>query len=167
MEDQQCQLHSLGQMQLPLNQTEIASQFMVHRVRRMAKRRMQFVSNAAWKATHGVTDATKADATAEVPEFKPGDRVRVKSRDAIRAGLDNWNVQGGCAFMEEMYEYCDTEQVVFKKVEKFLDERDYRTKKVRNTYLLEGLLCEGTVDFGPCDRSCFFFWRAEWLEKVE
>jgi hypothetical protein len=27
-------------------------------------------------------------------------------------------------------------------------------------------MCQGTKDFGRCDRSCFFFWREEWLEKL-
>jgi hypothetical protein len=33
--------------------------------------------------------------------------------------------------------------------------------------ILDGVICNGTEDFGPCDRSCFFFWREEWLEKVD
>jgi hypothetical protein len=51
-------------------------------------------------------------------------------------------------------------------VERFVDERDYRVKKASGVVLLEGSLCQGTELYGPCDRSCFFFWREEWLEKV-
>jgi len=28
------------------------------------------------------------------------------------------------------------------------------------------LHCQGTSDYGRCDRSCFYFWREEWLEKI-
>jgi len=27
--------------------------------------------------------------------------------------------------------------------------------------------CQGTPDLGRCDRSCFYFWREEWLEKLD
>ena len=32
--------------------------------------------------------------------------------------------------------------------------------------ILDGVICEGTKDFGICDRACFYFWRVEWLEKI-
>jgi hypothetical protein len=25
----------------------------------------------------------------------------------------------------------------------------------------------GTPDYGRCDRACFYFWREEWLEKLD
>ena len=69
--------------------------------------------------------------------------------------------------MPEMVEYCNTEQRVHKVMQRFVDERDLRVKKVNGIILLEGVLCQGTADFGSCDRSCFFFWRQEWLEKID
>jgi hypothetical protein len=98
--------------------------------------------------------------------LQAGDRVRVRSEDDIRAMLNAWNEFKGCSFMSGMWQYCGTTQRVFKPVEKFLDERDYRLKKCRNIVLLEGMVCEGMDEYGPCDRSCFFFWREEWLEKL-
>jgi hypothetical protein len=68
--------------------------------------------------------------------------------------------------MPDMWQYCETSQRVFKVVERFVDERDYRLKKGTGIILLEGLICEGTADYGRCDRSCFYFWRVEWLEKI-
>lgn len=99
--------------------------------------------------------------------FKAGDRVRVRSREDILATLNHWHELKGCGFMEEMSEYCGTERRIFKVVERFLDERDYRLKKTRGVVILEGAICHGTGAYGRCDRSCFFFWREEWLEKVE
>ena len=109
-------------------------------------------------------------ATASVSDVaegpKAGDLVRVRSRVEIEATLDSWNELKGCAVMPDMWQYCDTTQRVFKVVERFVDERDYRLKKGTGIILLEGLICQGTIDYGRCDRSCFYFWRVEWLEKA-
>ena len=99
--------------------------------------------------------------------LQAGDRVRVKPKQEILSLLDPWQEQKGCGFMEEMWIYCGTEQVVRKRVEKFLDEATLRMRTSRGIVILDGLLCDGTVDFGRCDRSCFYFWREEWLEKIE
>jgi hypothetical protein len=99
--------------------------------------------------------------------FQPGDKVRVRSEDEIRAMLNSWDEFKGCSFMSGMWQYCGTTQRVLKPVKQFLDERDYRLKKVGHIVLLEGLMCQGMEEYGPCDRSCFFFWREEWLEPVE
>jgi hypothetical protein len=65
-----------------------------------------------------------------------------------------------------MYQYCGTQQRVRKSMQRFLDERDYKVKKVRGVILLENVICNGTAAFGACDRCCFLFWREEWLEKA-
>jgi hypothetical protein len=96
-----------------------------------------------------------------------GDLVRVRSRQEIEATLDSWKELKGCLFMQDMWQYCGTTQRVLKRVERFVDERDYRVKKCKGIALLEGLTCEGTADYGRCDRACFFFWREEWLEKID
>jgi hypothetical protein len=96
-----------------------------------------------------------------------GQSVRVRSKEEIQATLDNWNYLRGCGFMEEMWPYCGTSQRVLKPVKWFLDERDYRFKKTRGIVFLEGLTCQGTIDYGRCDRNCYYFWREEWLEAVE
>lgn len=103
---------------------------------------------------------------AQVQHLQAGDRVRVRSREEIQLLLDRWNEYHGCAFLESMWQYCGTEQRVFRVVERFLDERDYQVKKARGLVLLEGVFCEGTPVFGRCDRSCMLFWREEWLEKI-
>ena len=90
----------------------------------------------------------------------------MRTEEEIQATLNNWGQLKGCTFMPEMVEYCDTEQRVHKVMQRFVDERDLKVKKVSGIILLEGVLCQGTADFGSCDRSCFFFWRQEWLEKI-
>jgi hypothetical protein len=99
--------------------------------------------------------------------IQTGDRVRVRAQEQIEATLNNWHQLKGCTFMPEMAAYCGTEQRVLKAMRRFVDERDLRVKKSSGIVLLEGVMCQGTADFGSCDRSCFYFWREEWLEKLE
>lgn len=95
-----------------------------------------------------------------------GDWVAVRSYEEIKSTLNSFNELKGCAFLEDMKQYCGTKQRVFKVMERFLDERDYTVKKVRGIILLDGVFCQGTPVFGRCDRSCLLFWREEWLEKI-
>ena len=103
---------------------------------------------------------------AQAIPFNAGDRVRVRARSEIDSTLDPFKELKGCAFLPEMYQYCGTEQRVLKSMQRFMDERDYKLKKVRGVILLENVICNGTPAFGPCDRCCFLFWREEWLEKI-
>jgi hypothetical protein len=100
-------------------------------------------------------------------KLNAGDWVRIRSREEIQSMLDPFKEMKGCAFLEDMYKYCDSKQRVYKSMERFLDERDYKVKKVHGVILLENVICSGTPAFGRCDRSCFLFWREEWLEKIE
>lgn len=102
-----------------------------------------------------------------VPELRDGDRVRVRSSEEIRASLNRFNELKGNAFLDNMWQYCGQEFRVLKVMERFLDERDYKVKKVSNLVLLENVICHGTTVFGQCDRCCHLFWRAEWLEKLD
>lgn len=38
-------------------------------------------------------------------------------------------------------------------------------RKIKNTVLLEGAICDGS-QFGGCDRSCMFFWNEAWLQRI-
>jgi hypothetical protein len=96
-----------------------------------------------------------------------GDWVRVRSLEEIEATLDRWKEHKGCAFLEYMEQYCGTTQQVLQPMERFLDERDYKVKKVRGVVLLKDVICHGTPVFGRCDRCCHLFWRVEWLEKID
>lgn len=99
--------------------------------------------------------------------LQAGDWVRVRSLGEIEDTLNHWRQLRGCSFMPEMAEYCGTIQRVLKPMKRFVDERDLRVKKSNGIILLEGVMCQGTAEFGSCDRSCFVFWREEWLEKID
>lgn len=108
-----------------------------------------------------------AKAFAHSVPLKEGDRVRVRSLEEIESTLDPYKELKGCAFLHQMHPYVGTEQKVFKLMQRFLDERDYKVKKTKGLILLENNFCNGTPAFGACDRSCFLFWREEWLIKSE
>jgi len=119
------------------------------------------------RSVTGTTAATARPIDAARPPLKPGDTVRVRSRQQIEATLNPWGELKGCAFMGGMWQYCDTTQRVFKSVERFMDERNYQMRKARGIVLLENVICEGAESPGRCDRSCLYFWREEWIENIQ
>jgi hypothetical protein len=161
MEKGLCQLHDLPNISEPPGPFTKALQ-RVFKLRVSFRRRAVFLINAA----HHVKKGKKSMLTV-VPTYglQPGDIVRVRSKKEIQSTLDNWNKLKGCTFLREMEPFCGTVQKVRKRVNRFLNETDYLVKKSKGIVILENVFCEGTKDFGPCDRSCFFFWREEWLEK--
>lgn len=99
--------------------------------------------------------------------FTAGTAVRVRPVEEIRATLNSKDRLRGCKFMPEMEPYCGTIQHVFKPVERFVNERDYTVRTSSGLVLLQNLYCQGFAGVGRCDRSCFYFWRVEWLEVLE
>jgi len=122
-----------------------------------------YYASLRWRGVSSPQQAAK-DFIPAVP-YSKGDWVRVRSREDILATLDPFKELKGCAFLPEMYKYCGTQQRVLRAMQHFMDERDYKLKKVRGVILLENVICNGTAAFGDCDRCCFLFWREEWLEK--
>ena len=85
-----------------------------------------------------------------VGSLKAGDTVRVRSLEEIQATLDPWKELKGCAFLEYMREYCGTTQRVLQSMERFLDERDYKVKKVKEKPLELLNTIRQTFPFVPC-----------------
>jgi len=110
-------------------------------------------------------EAAAAAAASRVTEIVKGDLVRVRSMEDIEPTLDYRGFTKGCKFMDQMAEFCDQKFRVAGKVEKFFDEARCRTLKCKNLVVLDGVHCNGE-SVGGCDRKCFLFWRAEWLEKI-
>lgn len=102
-----------------------------------------------------------------IKSLTKGDIVRIRSVNEIQATLNSKGRYKGCKFMLEMEQYCGTIQRVFKPVDVFMNERDFTMRRSNGLVLLENLYCEGFSEVGRCDRSCFYFWRVEWLEKIE
>ena len=99
--------------------------------------------------------------------LKPGDMVRVRSFDEIQCTLDKNGNYKGMLFINEMVRYCGKTYRVFKRVNKVYVHRHGKMSKCHGVVLLDGVFCDG---YGPdidCDRTCFFFWKEAWLEKIK
>lgn len=103
-------------------------------------------------------------------DLQPGDRVRIKSLEEIRDTLDENGKYRGLSFMSLMADYCGGTYTVRKRIDRFFDERTRRLLKLRGVVILDDVFCEPPRDSGReyagCDRTCFFFWKEAWLERV-
>lgn len=95
-------------------------------------------------------------------QIQPGDMVRVRCKDEIQKTLDRSGRTGRCRFTLDMYNHCGKEYRIFKRVDHFYDEAKQRMCRCKDLFLLEGAYCSPST----CDRQCFFFWHASWLEKT-
>ncbi len=159
--ESECQLHTINDISEPMSFYSKSWQLR-KRLKRIVKRRLSCIRNVLCERTVTLKTANKI----EQNFINAGEMVCIRSAEEIRNTLDRWNRLRGCTFMEEMLPYCGTNHRVLKRVERFLDERDYHMKRCNGIVILEGVFCEGTKDFGPCDRSCFLFWRDEWLKRM-
>jgi len=102
-------------------------------------------------------------------DLHTGDPVRVRPLDEIKRTLDANGMCKGCGFLLPMANWCGRELRVAQRVDRFFDERRWKMLKCRHLVLLEGVYCDGSghPDTQGCQRLCYFFWRTEWLEKIE
>ncbi len=138
-----------------------------YHVKYWLKRGLASTQRAIRKMNAGENNSVRSDGLSAGKHLQVGDWVIVLPLKEIQATLNPFKELNGCAFLEDMKQYCGTRQRVFKVMERFLDERDYQVKRARGIVLLEGVHCQGTPVFGRCDRACLSFWREEWLEKMD
>jgi hypothetical protein len=160
-----CQYAMLPAMGRKLNTAERAQRFAQLKARG-ARRRLR-----RYAARLGLVRTPPAEAAASPPGkplgLKAGERVRVRSLAEIQATLDEENRLGGLDFMPAMAAFCGRSFRVFKSVRLVYDECGKVMKKVRHCVILEGVICDGTDQWHKegCDRSCFYFWKEQWLER--
>ena len=126
----------------------------------------------------GYKSVMKTDRKSKLPDqrndkqrnsfLNAGDMVQILSFDEIRKTLDENSRTQGLMFMPAMRKFCGTKRKVMKRVNYMFDERALKMRKIKNVVILEGVICEGEDIFSRegCDRSCFFFWKEAWLEKI-
>jgi hypothetical protein len=96
--------------------------------------------------------------------LKPGDLVRVKTREEIAATLDANSKQRGLSFADTMYVYAGRTMRVAACVEHIIDERTGKLREFApGTVLLEGACCDR---YRGCARNMPMMWRDVWLERV-
>lgn len=111
----------------------------------------------------------KSRKTFDIPvslNLQPGDWVKVRSQKEILSTLNERNNFQGCLFIDEMKALCGKQFKVMKNVRSIFDERKIRMVKCKNMVILEDAFCQGSWPFNNCDRSCYYFWKEIWLEKI-
>jgi len=97
--------------------------------------------------------------------MRVGDRVRVKSLDAILETLDERGETGGMPFMPEMLPLCGQTLTVSKRADKTCDTvMATGLRRMTDTVHLGNMRCDGSAH-GGCQTNCLFFWREEWLVR--
>lgn len=97
--------------------------------------------------------------------IKAGERVRVKSKQAILATLDEQGTVDKLPFMPEMLQYCGREFTVYKRAEKTCDTiQKTGARRVMHAVHLEGVRCDGSAH-GGCGARCLMYWKEAWLER--
>lgn len=102
----------------------------------------------------------------------PGERIRIKSREAIRETLDERGRYEGLSYMASVMDrYCGGIYTVKKRIDYFFDEKNWKLVKLRDVVILDGVYCESPLSsseaWAGCDRTCFLFWKEAWLERVK
>ncbi len=97
--------------------------------------------------------------------LRPGDWVRVKSREEIAQTLDSASRNRGLIFEPEMSEYAGQRFQIDYAIKKMIHEETGTMINVSNTVVLKGLVCHGLCA-KSCPRSNYWFWREDWLERI-
>ena len=102
--------------------------------------------------------------------LQPGEWVRVKSYEEIRATLNTDGANRNMRFDAEALPYCGRTFKVHSRVEKFIDEPTGRLTTMKTpAVILEGVFCQ--CHYSPkrmgCPRSIYLWWRENWVERAE
>jgi hypothetical protein len=127
------------------------------RLRIAGGRRYPFVVG---KLEKGKTPSGKLD-------LRPGDLVRIKSKEEIEATLDTTSRNRGLSFDGEMSNYCGRTARVRARVNRLIEESTGEMIGIKSDcVVLEGVVC--AADYHRfCTRAIFPYWREVWLEKID
>ncbi|MCK2214714.1 hypothetical protein MF672_013045 [Actinomadura sp. ATCC 31491] len=131
--------------------------------KRVLPRWMWFREGRRWgflkPALHGRTPAASLG-------LRPGELVRVRSKEEILATLNQQMLNRGMGFEEEMSRWCGHVARVQTRVERCIDERTGELLTMKTPCVtLEGVVCQGLHSLN-CPREFVPFWREIWLERV-
>jgi predicted DNA-binding antitoxin AbrB/MazE fold protein len=99
-------------------------------------------------------------------DLRPGDLVRIKSKEEIVATLDKTNRNRGLSFDGEMSNYCGRTARVRARVNRLIEESTGEMVNIKSDcIILEGIVC--AADYHRfCSRAIYPYWREVWLEKI-
>ncbi len=102
--------------------------------------------------------------------LQSGELVRIKSREEIRATLDERGKNRGLWFDVEMAPYCGGTHAIRSRVKRFIDDRTGKMIELKSDcFILDGVICSGERSTWRyfCHRAIYSWWREAWLERVE
>jgi hypothetical protein len=102
-------------------------------------------------------------------DLKPGEWVRVKSKEEISRTLTPQGRSFGMWFDREMLPYCGKVYRVRQRISRFIHEQNGRMLTPKNSSVtLEGVVCSGDYSICRwfCPREIYPYWREFWLERV-
>ena len=100
-------------------------------------------------------------------DLRPGELVRIKSKQEIEATLDHENNNRGLLFDGMMSIYCGRTARVLGRVERLVDEHTGKLIEIKSDCIvLEGVVCSGDY-YRFCPRGIYSYWREIWLERVD
>ncbi|HXE12536.1 MAG TPA: hypothetical protein VN633_10475 [Bryobacteraceae bacterium] len=108
--------------------------------------------------------------TAKAPpgnlNLRPGELVKIKSKEEIVATLNDSNRNRGLLFEGEMLRYCNGIYKVRRRVNRIIDEKTGKMLDMKNPcILLEDVFCQGDYH-NHCPRAIYSYWREGWLERA-
>jgi hypothetical protein len=100
-------------------------------------------------------------------DLRPGDLVRIKSKEEIVATLDKTNRNRGLSFDGEMSNYCGRTARVRARVNRLIEESTGEMVDIKSDcIILENVVC--AADYHRfCSRAIYPYWREVWLEKID
>ena len=132
--------------------------------RRFLPRFLQIRGGLSWGFLKG--GVTGGRTPTELLDLKPGELVRIKSREEIMATLDTNLLNRGMGFDAEMSRFCGRTARVKARATRCVDERTGRMLTMKNPcIILEDIVCEGAFK-ANCPREFVCWWREIWLERV-
>ncbi|MBB5891121.1 hypothetical protein ACFFS4_42270 [Kutzneria kofuensis] len=131
--------------------------------RQKLPRKLWFKEGLRWGFIKG--QPGKKTPTAHL-NLQPGELVRVKSKEAILATLNEDMLNRGMGFEIEMARYCGQTARVQARVDKCIDEKTGELLTMKSPcIILEDIVCAGVYN-SSCPREFVPFWREIWLERV-
>ncbi|MFY9397999.1 MAG: hypothetical protein WAR22_06520 [Desulfomonilia bacterium] len=133
----------------------------------------RLILQSRWKGLQMGQGASQPAEPGRLPPLglRPGERVMVKTLDEILKTLDQNGKYQGLSFTVAQRKYCGGTYTVLKRLEKVFDERRWKLSRIKDTVLLDSVVCDGdggvSREWDGCDRHCLLWWKEAWLKRVE
>jgi len=101
--------------------------------------------------------------------LKPGDLVRVRTKDEIMATLNVGMKNRGLWFDVEMLPFCDGVFKVLRRVDRIINEKTGAMMQLPGPcVILDGVTCGGNLSHCRmfCPRAIYPYWREAWLQNA-